>query len=196
MTRSTGGGRRAGRLLATTGSCLRAMGGAAAQGACAARATTEAGWYVPPRRAAARKEGRLWPLRPRAAAGRRSAPCAAPSAAGNAVAGGPSRAASTRLSLAQRAGEEPPHRRPPTEHARPARAFRATFGSQLTRTHALARQKHALLVAFAESEGGRHEGAPARARPARGCMVGCLYTSEEGVFRNSEFYRRFGCLSR
>ena len=133
---------------------------------------------------------------PCAAAGRRSTPCAAPSAAGNAVAGGPSRAASTRLSLAQRAGEEPPHRRPPTEHARPARAFRATFGSQLTRTHALARQKHALLVAFAESEGGRHEGAPARARPARGCMVGCLYTSEEGVFRNSEFYRRFGCLSR
>ena len=53
--------------------------------------------------------------------------------------------------------------------------FRATFGSQLTRTPALARQKHALLVAFAESEGGRHEGAPARARPARGGVWLAVY---------------------
>ncbi len=48
--------------------------------------------------------------------------------------------------------------------------FRATFGSQLTRTPALA-----LLVAFAESEGGRHEGAPARARPARGGVWLAVY---------------------
>ena len=43
-TRSTDGGRRAGRLSATTGSCLRAMGGTAAQGACAACAALARLW--------------------------------------------------------------------------------------------------------------------------------------------------------
>ena len=52
------GGRHAGCLSATTDTCHSAMGGAAAQRACAARATTETGRYVQPRRAAARKGSR------------------------------------------------------------------------------------------------------------------------------------------
>ena len=136
-TRSKDAGRRAGRSSSPAGSCLSAMGGAAARGtcaACAARARPCGGGPLPhamaqhhssapPRHARPTRRALHRPL-----AVRSSWPCCAP-------------------------------------HSR-ARLRLRQSGVARACTHPR-RQKHALLVAFAESDGGCPGGAPARARQAR-----------------------------
>ena len=132
------GGRHAGCLSATTDTCHSAMGGAAAQRACAARATTETGRYVQPRRAAARKGRPVLVVEtasggtPCAAAGRRSTPCAAPSATRNASQAGRHEPLNV-LTLAHRQAREPLHRHPPAGRTRPVRAPR--LASKIPPTH-------------------------------------------------------------